>query len=53
MNLILLGMNHKTAPWISGERLSISLRRGHPFTKELMHIPSIEGIVSSFNLQPG
>ena len=45
MNLILLGMNHKTAPLDIRERLSISCEEGIRSLRELMHIPSIEGMI--------
>ena len=45
MNLILLGMNHKTAPLDIRERLSISCEEGIRSLRELMHIPGIEGMI--------
>jgi glutamyl-tRNA reductase len=45
MNLILLGMNHKTAPLDIRERLSISCEEGIRSLRELMHIPSMEGMI--------
>jgi len=44
MNLILLGMNIKRPPEYPG-RLSISCEEGIRSLKELMHIPSIEGMI--------
>ncbi|PKN60240.1 MAG: glutamyl-tRNA reductase [Deltaproteobacteria bacterium HGW-Deltaproteobacteria-11] len=45
MNLILIGMNHKTAPLDLRERLSISCEGNiHPLT-EIMKIPKMDGVI--------
>lgn len=43
MNLVLIGMNHKTAPLDLRERLSISCEEAvHPL-REIMKIPKLDG----------
>jgi glutamyl-tRNA reductase len=45
MNLILIGMNHKTAPLDLRERLSISCEGAiHPL-REIMKIPKMDGVI--------
>ncbi len=45
MNLILIGMNHKTAPLDLRERLSISCEGAtHPL-REIMKIPKLDGVI--------
>ncbi|MFH1078694.1 MAG: glutamyl-tRNA reductase [Pseudomonadota bacterium] len=45
MNLILIGMNHKTAPLDLRERLSISCEEAvHPL-REIMKIPKLDGVI--------
>ncbi len=45
MNLILIGMNHKTAPLDIRERLSLSCEEGFNPNRELIDIPEIDGVV--------
>jgi glutamyl-tRNA reductase len=45
MNLILLGMNHKTAPLDLRERLSISCDEATPPLREIMKIPGLDGVI--------
>jgi glutamyl-tRNA reductase len=45
MNLILLGMNHKTAPLDLRERLSISCEEAIRPLREIMNIPWINGVI--------
>jgi glutamyl-tRNA reductase len=45
MNLILIGMNHKTAPLDIRERLSLSCEEGASPHRELIDIPGIRGVV--------
>lgn len=45
MNLVLIGMNHKTAPLDLRERLSISCEEAvHPL-REIMKIPKLDGVI--------
>jgi glutamyl-tRNA reductase len=43
MNLILIGMNHKTAPLDIRERLSISCEGGRHPLQEILKIPKLDG----------
>lgn len=45
MNLVLVGMNHKTAPLDIRERLSLSCEEGFNPNRELIDIPEIDGVV--------
>lgn len=45
MNLILIGMNHKTAPLDIRERLSLSCEEGFNPNRELIDVPEIDGVV--------